>query len=185
MADYLPLLRAIVAFTLVALLTFFVLLSFERRKPHMVPGNQMSESPAHANVPVKRSRPIAVASVLFITLGLGVALADPIFVAYIAYYHTAPIMPGIGVTVLDDNTPIGMLGGLNLVIALGIVHTATSILGAVTGFWLWQSRKKGGMLGMALLPVDLFFAYGFGIPLLWLVTPLRSILIALAWRSLH
>ncbi len=101
-----------------------------------------------------RSRPIAVASILFLFLGLGIAVANPLLLAYIAYYRTAPILPLIG-DVLDGTTPIGLLLGLNGVIALGIVQIVTSILGAVAGFWLWNSLSKGGKLGMGLLPVDL------------------------------
>jgi len=63
------------------------------------------------NVPKKRSQPITVASILFLFLGVGIAVADPLIMAYIAYYHTAPILPLIG-SVLDDITPIGMLLGL-------------------------------------------------------------------------
>lgn len=143
----------------------------------------MKESETSTNTR-NRSLSIAVASVMFIILGLGIGLADPVFVAFIAYYHTAPILPIIG-NVLDGVTPIGKLGGLNLVIALGIVHAATSLLGMVAGFWLWQSSKKGGIVGMGLLPVDLFFAYGFGVPILYIVPPLRSILLVTGWRSLR
>ena len=134
--------------------------------------------------PAARNQPIAIASILFIFLGLGIAAADPLILAYIAYYHTAPILPLIG-NVLDDTTPIGMLLGLNGVIALGTVQVAASILAAVAGFWLWRSLMKGGRLGIALLPVDLFFAYGFGIPILYIVPPLRSILLATGWRTLR
>ncbi len=131
----------------------------------------------------KRSGPITIASMLFLFLGIGIAAADPLILAYIAYYHKAPFF--FFTTFLDDNTPIGMALGLNGVIALGTVHIATSILGAVAGFWLWHSLKKGGKLGMALLPVDFFFVYGFVIPILWIVPPLRSILLASGWRSLR
>jgi hypothetical protein len=133
--------------------------------------------------PEKRSQPITIASILFLFLGIGIAAADPFIVAYISYYHTAPFF--LFTTFLDDNTPISMRLGLNGVIVLGIVNTATSVLGAVAGFWLWRSLKKGGKLGMALLPVDLFFAYGFNIPILWIVPPLRSVLLAAGWRTLR
>ncbi len=133
---------------------------------------------------MERSQPIAVASILFVFLGLGIAVANPPLLAYIAYYRTAPILPLIG-DVLDGTTPIGMLLGLNGVIALGVIQIATSILAAVAGFWLWRSLIKGGKLGIALLPADLFFAYGFGIPILYIVPPLRSILLVAGWRSLR
>ena len=131
-----------------------------------------------------RSRPIAVASILFVLLSLAIAIANPPLLAYIAYYRTAPILPLIG-DVLDGTTPIGILLGLNGVIALGVVQIATSILAAVAGVWLWRSLIKGGKLGIALLPVDLFFAYGFGIPILYVVPPVRSVLLVAGWRSLR
>ena len=137
-----------------------------------------------SRTPTERSKPIAIASILFVFLGLGIAIADPIFLAYIAYYRTAPILPLIG-DVLDGRTPIGILLGLNGVIALGVVHMATSILDVVAGVWLWRSLIKGGKLGIALLPVDLFFAYGFAVPILYIVPPLRSILLVAGWRSLR
>ncbi len=92
----------------------------------------MSGSSSSVNVPTRRSQPITVASILFLFLGFGIAAANPLILAYIAYYHTAPFF--LFTTFLDDNTPIGMMLGLNGVITLGIVHTATSILGAVAGF---------------------------------------------------
>ncbi len=131
-----------------------------------------------------RSQPITIASVLFLFFGLGSALADPILLAYIAYYRTAPILPLIG-DVFDDSTPIGMFGGLNAVLALGAVLIVVSIFEVVAGFWLWRSLKKGGKLGLALQPMNFFFAVGFGIPILYVLSPLWLILLVSGWRSLR
>jgi len=134
--------------------------------------------------PSKRTTSVTIASLLFLLFRLGSAVADPLLFAYIAYYRTAPVLPLIG-DVLDDNTPIGMLGGLNAVIVLGAVLVAVAVLDVVAGLWLWRSSKKGGRLGIALQPFNLFFAYGFGIPILYALVPLWLVLLYLGWKSLR
>jgi hypothetical protein len=144
----------------------------------------MKEGDASVNAGSERSQPITVASLLFVVFGLGMALADPPLLAYLAYYRTAPVLPLIG-DVLDGSTPIGMLGGLDAVLALGVVLVATAILEVVAGWWLWKSLRRGGKLGIALVPLNLFFAVGFGIPILYVLAPLRTILLASGWKSLR
>ena len=134
--------------------------------------------------PPKRNLLITMASLLFLVFGLGSVVADPILVAYVAYYRTAPILPIIG-NVFDDSTPIGMAGGLNAVIAFGIVLVALSALDVVAGLWLRESLKKGGKLGIALQAPNLLFAYGFGIPGLYVFAPLWIVLISVGWRNLR
>jgi hypothetical protein len=125
-----------------------------------------------------------MASLLFLVFGSGSVLADPLLLAYVAYHRTAPVLPLIG-NVLDDSTPIGMAGGLNTVIVLGIGLVAASALDVVAGLWLRRSLKKGGKLGITLQPINFFFAYGFGIPALYVLAPLWLILISLGWKSLR
>lgn len=132
----------------------------------------------------ERDQPIAIAAALFLVFGLGSAIADPILLAYVAYYRAAPVLPLIG-NVFDGGTPIGMLWGLNGVLALGVVLVVVSILEVVAGVWLWRSLKRGGWLGLVLQPFNLFFAVGFGIPILYLLAPLWSILLLSGWRSLR
>jgi hypothetical protein len=47
------------------------------------------------------------------------------------------------------------------------------------------SLRKGGKLGIAIQPFNLFFAYGFGIPALYVLAPTWLILISLGWKSLR
>jgi hypothetical protein len=119
-----------------------------------------------------------------LVFGLGSVFADPLLLGYVAYYHVAPVLPLIG-DVLDDRTPIGTTGGLNAVIVLGIGLVAVSVLDIVAGLWLRHSLKKGGKLGIILQPFNLFFAYGFGIPALYVLAPTWLILISLGWKSLR
>jgi hypothetical protein len=134
--------------------------------------------------PPKRGVALTVASLLLLVFGLSSVLADPPLLAYVAYYHTAPVLPLIG-DVLDDSTPIGMAGGLSAVIVLGIVLVAVSVLDVIAGLWLWRSFKNGGRLGVILQPFNLFFAYGFGIPALYVLAPAWLVLISLGWKGLR
>jgi hypothetical protein len=67
----------------------------------------------------KRSSVITAASFLLLLFGAGSVAVDPLLLVYVTYYHSAPVLPLIG-DVLDDATPIGMAGGLNAVIILGV-----------------------------------------------------------------
>ena len=135
-----------------------------------------------SHTPTERSKPIAVASILFVFLGLGIAVSTPFVLAYIIRNGTGPI--AFGIEFLHGNTLIWNLWGFNAGLVLGLVLGVVSAIEAVAGFWLWQSLKKGGRLGIILLIPDLFFAVGFGIPILYVVPPLRSILLVAGWRSL-
>ena len=132
----------------------------------------------------KRSLVITMASILFLVFGLGSVLADPLLLAFLAYYHTAPVLPLIG-SVFDDVTPIGMAGGLNTVIVLGLALVAVSFLDVVAGLWLRRSVKRGGKLGFIIQPINIFFAYGFGIPALYVLAPAWLVLMSLGWKSLR
>jgi hypothetical protein len=132
----------------------------------------------------KRSIAVTIASFLFLFFGIGSTLADPVLLAYVAYYRTALVLPLIG-SVLDGSTPIGMAGGLNAVIVLGFILVAVSVLEVVAGLWLRHSLRKGGKLGIIIQPFNVFFAYGFGIPALYELVPAWLILISLGWQSLR
>ena len=125
---------------------------------------------------------ITVVSVVFLVFGLGFAVTTPLILAYIILNGSAPTL--FGIEFLDGNSLIGKLWGLNAVIALGLALTAVAVLEAVAGFWLWQSMKKGGKLGIFLLIPNLFFAVGFGIPALYVVPPVTTVLLASKWKNL-
>jgi hypothetical protein len=49
---------------------------------------------------------------------------------------------------------------------------------------VWQGRKAGAVVNLALLPVEGIFWVGFALPLPWLTGIARGGLIAAAWKSL-
>lgn len=60
------------------------------------------------------------------------------------------------------------------------------LLAAAWVAWLaWKGLRAGVVLGLALLPVEAVFWFGFALPFPWLFGAARVLLYALAWRSLH
>lgn len=60
------------------------------------------------------------------------------------------------------------------------------LLAAAWAAWLaWKGLRAGVVLGLALLPVEAVFWFGFALPFPWLFGAARVLLYALALRSLH
>lgn len=58
------------------------------------------------------------------------------------------------------------------------------VLAAVWAAWLaWKGLRAGVVLGLALLPVEAVFWFGFALPFPWLFGAARALLYALALRS--
>ncbi|MGH2604262.1 MAG: hypothetical protein ACRDJ9_33355 [Dehalococcoidia bacterium] len=58
-------------------------------------------------------------------------------------------------------------------------------LAAAWAAWLvWNGSMLGGVLGLALLPAEAAFWYGFALPVPWLLGFARVILVIAAWRTL-
>jgi hypothetical protein len=58
-------------------------------------------------------------------------------------------------------------------------------LAAAWAAWLvWQGSRAGGVLSLALLPVEAVFWLGFGLPLPWLLGLIRAGLVIAGWKSL-
>jgi hypothetical protein len=62
-----------------------------------------------------------------------------------------------------------------LVVALAVAWAA---------WLLWTGSRVGGVLALALLPVEAVFWIGFALPIRWILGIARVILVVLAWRSL-
>lgn len=136
------------------------------------------------NTAVERSTPITVASFLFLLFGLGFAIAIPFNLAYIISRGSGPVYPVIG-GVMDSTTLIWITWGPEGVIVLGIFQVVLAVIAVAAGLLLWRSSKKGGRLAIVLLPFDLLFALGFGIPILFVLAPLKALLLGVGWRSLR
>jgi len=55
----------------------------------------------------------------------------------------------------------------------------------VVGWLLWRQRRAGGVLALALLPLEFAFWIGFALPLGPPVGLARTVLVVMAWPSLR
>ena len=117
----------------------------------------------------------------FITglLGLGILWA----VVHFVLYGTSPLIFG-GIRSMPEGGPFEALGPTAMTV-LGFLFVFLSGLGFVAGYWLWQSRARGGKLGLVLAAVGIVFAIGFLVPLWLILHPLQLVLIMTARKNLR
>jgi len=130
----------------------------------------------------RRDISISVTSVsFFITglLGLGILWA----VVYFVVYGTSPVIFG-GIRSMPEGGPFEALGPTAMTV-LGFLFVFLSGLGFVAGYWLWQSRARGGKLGLVLAAAGIVFAIGFLVPLWLILHPLQLVLIMTARKNLR
>lgn len=77
-------------------------------------------------------------------------------------------------TSTSDSTFVGLL----------LLFGAATLVAAYSAWLLWQERKVGAVLNLAVLPVEAVFWIGFALPLPWATGLARVILIAAAWNTL-
>ena len=74
------------------------------------------------------------------------------------------------------------------------IHTSTPlligfllvcILECVCGWGLWHNEKGSAVLSLAIIPLEIFFFIGFALPFGPPLIIIRTILLLLAWTSLH
>ena len=75
--------------------------------------------------------------------------------------------------------------GMDFMIRASLLFQFVNALEVLAGFWLWKSDRKGGRLGLMLLPVGLPFWILFQLPAPLVVGPLRAIALAIGWKTLR
>ncbi len=75
--------------------------------------------------------------------------------------------------------------GMDALIVAGIVYVAVNALKILVGFWLWNARLDGAVLGLILVGLSAIFWYGFELPIGPLFGLPQVVLLVLAWSSLH
>jgi hypothetical protein len=71
----------------------------------------------------------------------------------------------------------------SLGLALAWLLIAVSIVDVLIGWWLWQGRSRGALLGLVMAPVSFALGWLFALPYLLVMAPLRAIAAAVAWRG--
>lgn len=117
---------------------------------------------------------IRAASLLYLLTGLAGGLSNLAVLAYWEHYHRIPLMLGIP---LDYG---GRLDDRNSLVRLGPLFIASAALDLLAARWLWKGRRRGGILGLILVPESLVFGIALALPFWLLVAPIRGLLIL--WR---
>lgn len=141
----------------------------------------MSALGATAPAVSRRSPAITTASLLYLIVGLGTAASEIPAIAYMVQNRTFPVVFGIPLMGSWFSERLGM----DFTIRAASVFTAVSAFEALAGYWLWKSDKRGGRLGLILLPLAVFFWILFEIPAGIIVGPARIAALALGWKTLR
>ena len=69
-------------------------------------------------------------------------------------------------------------------VGLLLLFCAVTIVAVCSAWLLWQERRIGAVLNLAVLPVEAVFWIGFALPLPWVTGLARVVLVAAAWNTL-
>ncbi len=129
----------------------------------------------------KRRVAISVASLIFFFTG--VAGLSAIALNLLSILNEGVIPAVFGMNVMGGSV-LESIGYLTWIM-LGILLLTVSSLEIIVGTWLWESLRKGGILGLIIIPIDLFLSVIFVLPI-WLILHLfKVILMAVGWRTLR
>jgi hypothetical protein len=118
-----------------------------------------------------------IAAILYVVPGLGFGISALLILAYHDRRGELPMTP-FGWRLMGSTAPgmgtdqLTSLGG-----TLAWVLIAVSAIDVATGRWLWQDRRRGGLVGLATTPVSLGLGLMFQLPFLLAILPLRVVLV--------
>ena len=114
-------------------------------------------------------------------LDAGFAVTTPFVLSHLARHGELPMTPW-GFRALSG--PFERLGPETFT-GLGWALVGVCTLDVVAGVWLWQGRRRGAALGLAMSPFALALAGGFALPFLGAPVPIRAALVLAGRRSLR
>lgn len=129
-----------------------------------------------------RPRPplLTAASLLFYASGLVAVIG---VVPGFLYIHATGQLPGLfGIRFWGDAL-FEMIWGIQGVMISLIPWAVLGAFELLAGFWIWRSLAIGGWLGLGLTPFAAIFMVGYGAPFAFVVVPLRTILVVVAWSD--
>ncbi|MFQ6134263.1 MAG: hypothetical protein ACE5KU_00415 [Nitrososphaerales archaeon] len=129
----------------------------------------------------ERSAAITVSSILFYIAGFGLPIGIPPITLFIIQNRELPVLFGVRLFCCGFIESLG----LDAIIVSSLLLVAVSPLEIVAGYWLWKSLKKGGKLGIILLPIEMVFGIGFVDSMILVIGPLKAILIGVGWKTLR
>jgi hypothetical protein len=75
--------------------------------------------------------------------------------------------------------------GIRTTVPLLVGFLLVCVAELVVGWMLWRHRRRGGLLALALLPLELLFWVGFALPLGPVAGLARTVLVLMSWSSLR
>lgn len=127
-----------------------------------------------------RAEAITIATVLYLVFGGAGAVGTALTTRYIVLNRELPVVFGIrfmGGGFIER-------WGINALIALGLAWVGIDLLNILTGYWLWNQMKIGGILALVLFPFEMFLAGGFLAVVPIVLFPVRLVLVLVGWSSL-
>jgi hypothetical protein len=124
---------------------------------------------------------VRLAAILYVLLGIGFGVGTVVTLTHFARHGELPMTPW-GFRSLSG--PFEQLGRERFA-ALGWTLVAVCAVDTVAGVWLWQGRKRGARLGLAMSPVAFALGAGFALPFLLVGVPIRAALVMAGRRTLR
>jgi len=75
--------------------------------------------------------------------------------------------------------------GIYTTVPLLLAFLSVCVAELLAGWLLWRHRRDGGVLALALLPVEFAFWIGFALPLGPVAGLTRTVLVLMSWSSLR
>lgn len=142
----------------------------------------------------KRHPAITTASILCFIIGMGWSIGSPSSIVYMIRNRSLPLRT-ILFPVIDGQIRVmgqvrGLSGpfealGMDVMILLALLFYIINLLYIMASYWLWKSRRKGGILEISLLALSGVFWWGFGLPPFPVMGLLIAGLLAAGWKSLR
>jgi hypothetical protein len=129
----------------------------------------------------QRSPAITTSSLLFLILGAGFLAANVPVIGYMMKNRAFPVVLGIPLLGSSFSERLGM----DFMIRASFLFEVVNALEVLAGYWLWKSDKRGGRLGLILLPAGIFFWILFELPIPLVAGPMRAAALAIGWKTLR
>lgn len=123
---------------------------------------------------------LRVAAVLFWTTAIGFTAFIVPVARHLLKYGKLPQVFGQPAF----SGPLARTGVETLVVLLA-AFLVVCVLEAIAGWLIWNGRRGGGLLGVALLPIAAIFWVGFELPIPPLIGLARAAIVIANWRLLE
>lgn len=120
------------------------------------------------------------ASILCYVVGVGWSVGSIPVIVYLIRQRALPMIGPIRAM----SGPFEAFG-IDAMILLALLFLGLNLLHILSGYWLWKSRRTGGILEIVLLTLSTAFWYGFALPIPPVLGLLQTGLLAAGWKSLR